>query len=97
MDHEWCINMKFCLKLQKYAKETHKMLKLVYGDAAVSMKKVYKWFERFHNGCESVDDEKRSGRPSTSKTQENFERVNEMIRSYRWLTIMEISEDLNIS
>jgi len=29
--------------------------------------------------------------------QENVERVSEMIRSNRWLTIKEISEDLNIS
>jgi len=76
MDHEQCINMKFCFKMQKSAKETHE--KLVYGDAAVTMKTVYKWFERFCNGCESAEDEERSGRPSTSKTQENFERVNEM-------------------
>jgi len=43
------------------------MLKLVYGDAAVTMKMVYKWFERFCNGCESAEDEERLGRPSTSK------------------------------
>ena len=55
------------------------MLKLVYGDAAVTMKMVYKWFKRFHNGCESVEDEERSGRPSTSKIQENVERVSKMI------------------
>ena len=41
------------------------MLKLVYGDAAVNMKTVYKWFERFRNGCESVEDKERLGRPST--------------------------------
>ena len=58
------------------------MLKLVYGDAAVTMT-VYKWFERFRNGCELVEDEGRSGRPSTSKTQENVERVSKMIRSNR--------------
>jgi transposase len=45
------------------------MLQLVYGDAAVTMKMVYKWFEQFRNSCESVEDEERSGRPSTSKTQ----------------------------
>ena len=91
------------------------MLKLVYGDAAVTMKTVYKWFEQFHNqkwferfrnykwferfrnGCELVEYEERLGRPSTSKTQENVERVSEMIRSNRRLTIREISEDLNIS
>ena len=61
------------------------------------MKVVYKWVERFRNGCESVEDEERSGRPSTSETQENVERVSEMIRSNRRLTIREISEDMNIS
>jgi len=73
------------------------MLKLVYGDAAVTMKTVYKRFDRFRNGCESVEDEERSGRLSTSKNQENIERVSEMIRSNRRLTIREIGEDLNIS
>jgi len=97
MDHKQHINMKFCFKLQKSAKETHKMLKLVYGDAAATMKMVYKWFERLCNGCESAEEEERSGRPSTSKTQENIERVSEMIQSNRRLTIREISEDLNIS
>ena len=61
------------------------------------MKTVYKWFERFRNGCESVEDKERSGHSSTSKTQENVERVSEMIRSNRQLTIREISEDLNVS
>ena len=55
MNHEQRINMKVCFKLQKSAKETQEMLKLVYGDAAVTMKMVYKWFERFCNGCESVE------------------------------------------
>jgi len=97
MDHEQRINMKFCFKLQESAKETYEMLKLVYGDAAVTMKTVYKWFERFRNGCEWVEDEERSERPSTSKTQENVERVSEMIRSNRRLTIRKIVEGLNIS
>ena len=56
------------------------MLKLVYGDAAVTLKTVYKWFERFHNGCESVENEERSERPSTSKTQENVEILSKMIQ-----------------
>jgi transposase len=83
MDHEQSINMKFSFNLEKIAKETHKILKLIYGDAALTMKAVYKWFDRFRNGCESVENEERSGRPSTSKTQENVERVSEMIRSNR--------------
>jgi transposase len=79
MDHKQRIKMKFCFKLQKIAKETNEMLKLVYGDAAMTMKTVYKWFERFCNGCELVNDKETSERPSTSKTQENVERLSEMI------------------
>jgi len=97
MDHEQRINMKFCFKLQKSGKETHGMLKLVYGDAAVTMKMVCKWFQRFRNGCESVEYEERSECPSTSKTQQNVQRVSEMIRLNKQLTIRDISEDLNIS
>jgi len=97
MNHEQCINLKFCFKLQKSPKETHETLKLVYGDATVAMKTVYKWFKWFHDGCKSVEDEERTGRPSTSKTQENDERISEMIWSNRWFTIREISEDVNIS
>ena len=41
------------------------MLKLAYGDAAVTIKTVYKWFELFRNDCTSVEDVERSGRPST--------------------------------
>jgi len=80
MDHEQDINMKFCFKLQNSDKETHEILTLFYGDAAVTMETVYKWFERFRNGCESDEREERSGRPSISKTEENVERVCEMIR-----------------
>jgi len=67
MDHEQRINMTFCFKMQKSAKETHEMLKLLYGDAAMTMKTVYKWFERLRNCCESVEDEGRSGRPQHQK------------------------------
>jgi len=45
MDNEQHINMKFCFKLQRSAREIYKMSKLVYGDAGVTMKTVYKWFE----------------------------------------------------
>ena len=52
-------------KTAKNAKETHDILKLAYGDAAVNIKTGYKWFELFRNGCTSGEDVERSGRPST--------------------------------
>lgn len=35
------------------------MLLLVYGDNDVTLKTVYRWYERFKNGNESVEDEQR--------------------------------------
>jgi hypothetical protein len=72
--------MKFCFTLGKSATETCEMLVEVYGDAAATRKTVYKWSERFRSGFESIDDEDRPGRPSTSCTDENILKVNEMIQ-----------------
>jgi hypothetical protein len=73
------------------------MLVRVYGDAAVSRKAVYMWFERFRGGAESTEDEQRSGLLSTSTTDENVSKINEMIRANGRLKIREISTALNIS
>ena len=97
MDFEQRVNIKFYFKLQKSAKEAHEMLKSVYGDNVVILKTVYKWYERFKSGNESVEDEQRSGRPSTTKTDENVQKVAKMVRSNRRLTIRELAEELNIS
>jgi len=51
----------------------------------------------FKSGRESVKDDERSGRPSTSKTDENINKLREMLINNRKLTIKELVEDLNIA
>ena len=68
--------MKFCFKLGKTPPETHKMLVTVYADEAVTKKTVFKWFQRFQEGKESLEDDERSGRPSTARTDENITQVS---------------------
>jgi hypothetical protein len=41
------------------------MLKETFGDNALVQTQTYEWFKRFKKGRISVDDEERSGRPST--------------------------------
>ena len=79
VEMEQRINMKFCYKLGKTATETHAMLVQVYRTDAVSRKCVYDWFKHFREGKETVDDEPRSGRPSTSVTTDNIERARQML------------------
>jgi len=44
-----------------------------------------------------VEDEPRAGRPTTSKTEDNVERVRSLVRSDRRLTLRMISSELNLN
>jgi len=65
-------NIKFIVKLGKSGNEIREMLVQVYGVNAVKKTAVYKWVKRFYEGRESVTDKERSGRPATSRTEEQF-------------------------
>ena len=62
------------------------MLVQVYGDNATKKTAVYKWVKRFSEGRESVTDEERTGRPATSKTEENIAKFRQIMRKNRRLT-----------
>jgi len=68
----------------------------VYGDNAMKKTAVYKWVKRFTEGRESVTDEERSGRPATSRTEENIAKVRQILRENRRLTVRSITEQVNI-
>jgi len=65
-------NIKFLVKLGKSGNEIREMLVQVYGDNAMKKTAVYKWVKPFSVGRESATDEERSGRPATSRTEENI-------------------------
>ncbi|GBM47827.1 Putative uncharacterized protein FLJ37770 [Araneus ventricosus] len=88
------VNIKICFKLGRTATETHEMFVKV---DAVSKKCVFEWFKRFKNGKEDVKDEPRSGRPPTSTTPDNIERVRRMLADDRRLSLKMIAEELKIS
>jgi len=72
--------------------EIHCHMLAQYGQSTMSQRKVYEWVERFKSGRTHVTDEGRSGRPSTSCTQDHIDRADAMIRKDRqrclkWLHI----------
>ncbi|XP_016662368.1 protein GVQW3-like [Acyrthosiphon pisum] len=81
----------------KTAAETLECLKTVYGDEALEKTAVYDWFKRLKNGQESLEDEERSGQPSTSKNDETIEKVKNLVRSDRLLRIQDMANALGIS
>jgi hypothetical protein len=74
------VNVKFCVKLGKFATETYNLLKIVYGNECLSRTQVFDWFKRFKEGRKETGDDQRPGRPSTSKTDANIEEFGETVR-----------------
>jgi transposase len=64
------------IKHVKNGSEIRDVLVQVYGDNAMMKTAVYRWVTRFPEGGESVTDEQRSGRPATSRTEENITKVH---------------------
>jgi hypothetical protein len=76
---EQCVCIKFCMKLGKFANKTLEMLRQAFGEHSSSQRAVFEWHSRFKAGRVSVEDEESSGRPRTSKTTENVDKIQELI------------------
>ncbi|XP_013006653.1 protein GVQW3 isoform X2 [Cavia porcellus] len=90
------ITIKFCVKLNKSASETHHLLKEAYGDEVMSRARVFDWHKRFKEGREDVRDDARSGRPVIHRTDENIQKVKNLVCSNRQLTVRMMAEELNL-
>jgi len=69
----------FFFLLGKTAAETVTMLREAFKEEALSQAKVYEWFPRFKRGDMSLEDQPRSGRPSTSRTDVNIQKIRDAI------------------
>ncbi|KAJ8958578.1 hypothetical protein NQ318_016299 [Aromia moschata] len=83
-------------ELGKTGKETHAMTKEAYGDAAMRRSGVFEWHKLFREGRERAEDDDRSGRPWTSKTNENVSRVKNLLNDDRRMSMRMIADELSI-
>ena len=97
MSVEQRINLKFLVRLGKAPAEALKLLQEVYGDDTVSRPCLFEWHRRFKEGREEVQDDHKNGRLSTSRTDENVERVRQKLRSDRRLTVRMIAYQLGMN
>ena len=73
------------------------MLRTAFGEQCLSRACIFEWHKRFKEVRDSVDDNPRSGRPTTSKTDDCVARVRELIRANQRLTIHELSVEVGVS
>ncbi|UYV76833.1 hypothetical protein LAZ67_14002137, partial [Cordylochernes scorpioides] len=89
--------IKVCVRLGKNATETFQMLQKAFKDDCISRSQSGKWYKAFKEGREEVADEPRSGRPTTARTDENVDRVLEVLRTDRRSSIQRIADTLHMS
>ncbi|XP_066602558.1 protein GVQW3-like [Prorops nasuta] len=74
-----------------------KMLQEAFKEDCILRSQSGRWHQAFKDGREVIADEPHSGRPTTDKTDENVNRVCEVLRSDRQLTIRNIADTVNMS
>jgi hypothetical protein len=72
------------------------MFREACAEHSLNQTPVFEWHSHFKTGRVSVEDE-RSGRPSTSKTTENVEKIQELIHEDCCRAIHELSDTDGIS
>src|SRR5258705_2443891 len=89
--------MKFCVKLGKSATETFILIQQTFGGDSLSKSQDLRWHKSFKDGREDVADEPRSGRPSTSRIDENVTSLRDCLKSDRRLSLQWIAETLQMT
>ncbi|XP_049767883.1 protein GVQW3-like [Schistocerca cancellata] len=88
--------IKFCEKLGKSGTESLDMHQQAYGDDCQSKGQVFRWVKIFKEGWDSVKNKDHSRHPSTSKTDENFDRVHVLLNTNRRMSVRMIADALGL-
>jgi len=89
-------NIKFCVTLGISGAETFEMIRCAYRNEAMSRARCFEWHARFKRGRTSLEDDERSGRPSTSSTPKNVETIRRLVHEDRRRTIKDIATIVNV-
>ncbi|KAG5321417.1 MOS1T transposase, partial [Pseudoatta argentina] len=89
--------IKFNAKLGKSASETFRSMQQVYGSQCLGRTAVFEWHKRFLEGRETLEDDKKSGRPILVRTPEMIEKVRDFVANNRNASLIMIEEALNIN
>jgi len=72
------------------------MLQQAYGEDCLSRTQCHEWYQRFKSGRTSIEDDLKSGRPSTSMDDDHVEKELAVIRQNSRLTVREVTAEVGI-
>jgi hypothetical protein len=76
------VAIKFCFKAGLSTTETLVLVQKACGNEAVNRSIVFRWYSRFRDGRDLVDDE-RDGRPKSTRTEVNIAAVADLLKNDR--------------
>ena len=94
---EDCVAINFCDLEGRSAKEIYDRLATVYGPSVPSFSTVTRWFNEFKRGRRSLEDDTRSGRPTTAVNPDLIEAVKQIIMEDRRIKVAHIATMTGIS
>ena len=72
------------------------MLQQACGEVCLSRTQCHKWYQRFKSGRTSIEDDRKSGQPSTSMDDDYVQKVVPVIRQNPRPTVREVGEEVGI-
>jgi transposase len=88
--------IKFCFKAGKSETETLQMVNAAYGDQALSHSNVLRWYGRFRDGREDIEDDPRSGRPTECRIDNNVEKISQLLLQNCHFSQRMLADEVNI-
>ena len=72
------------------------LVQKAYENEALKRSNVFRWYSRFRDGREPVEDDERGGRPKSTRTEVNIASVADLVKNDRRIASRIIAESLNI-
>jgi transposase len=88
--------IEFLVKEGNSAGVIFERLRGVYGDACMGASSVRRWVKHFKDGNTDIANQPRCGRPRTATTERNKQKVDELMRQDRRITVREIAAQLGV-
>jgi hypothetical protein len=91
------VAITFCFKAGLSATETLVLVLKACGNDALNRSNVFRWYSRFRDGREVVEDDEKGGRPKSNRTEVNIATVADLVKKKdRRIASRMITESLNI-
>jgi hypothetical protein len=80
--NEQTVAIKVCFKADLSATEMLVLVQKTYRNETVNRSNVFRWYSPFRDGRELVENDERSGRPKSPRTEVNITAISYLLKNY---------------